>query len=369
MRIFIGGVGVEPRNWSHMLQHRQEAKAYYPHVDAQTNGGERVSRRAPRPRLGLGVANPDTNPNPNPDPNPTPTPTPNQAVARLDLGYAVTLQELVTVLKGRDPYGAPGGRSSSHAELVARHSPLAIHIYIYIMARKSRTKCHCWRVPNGKAQTHGHPNPNPKAKPTPTGASKHQGSPTTELPAYHSCRKKQLVEYSGVFYYHRGRLIAPLQALPCFSKADNRLPTAERRIRDKGFGLLGVCRENFLTPRHNKASYMLRETVDSAAPKPELLFKRMSELANPNPIPDPNPKPNPNLSPNPNQVGARGGAPVHSRSTDAQCDPRPASPQQQQQPSRSQLGPASLHVGTQRAATSRLSDEAHRARRQLLRRT
>ena len=174
MRIFIGGVGVEPRNWSHMLQHRQEAKAYYPHVDAQTNGGER-------------------------------------AVARLDLGYAVPLQELVTLLQGGDPYGAPGGRSSSHAELVAR--------------------------------------------------------------------KKQLVEYSGVFYYHRGRLIAPLQALPCFSKADNRLPTAERRIRDKGFGLLGVCRENFLTPRHNKASYMLRETVDSAAPKPELLFKRMSELA------------------------------------------------------------------------------------------
>ena len=55
--------------------------------------------------------------------------------------------------------------------------------------------------------------------------------------------------------------------------------TTERRIAIKGYGLLGVCRENFLTPSHNKASYVLRETIESSAPKPELLFKKMSDLA------------------------------------------------------------------------------------------
>ena len=83
----------------------------------------------------------------------------------------------------------------------------------------------------------------------------------------------------GVFYYHRGRLNTALKPLPCFTEVSGTLMTTTRRIQFKGFGLLGVCRENFLTPSHNKASYVLRETVESDAPKPENLFKKVSELA------------------------------------------------------------------------------------------
>ena len=57
------------------------------------------------------------------------------------------------------------------------------------------------------------------------------------------------------------------------------MPTTDTRIRHFGEGLIGVCQENFLTASHNKASYVLRETVDSTAPKPELLFKKVQELA------------------------------------------------------------------------------------------
>lgn len=62
MQIFICGKAVEPRNWSFMLWHRKEAKHYEPRVDAESNGGEK-------------------------------------AVARLDLGYSVELEELVRVLQ------------------------------------------------------------------------------------------------------------------------------------------------------------------------------------------------------------------------------------------------------------------------------
>ena len=71
MQIFISGIAVEPCNWSLLLQHRQEATPYYPHVDAQSNGGER-------------------------------------AVARLDLGYKVELQELALELRGK---GSPARKS------------------------------------------------------------------------------------------------------------------------------------------------------------------------------------------------------------------------------------------------------------------
>ena len=83
----------------------------------------------------------------------------------------------------------------------------------------------------------------------------------------------------GIFYYHRGRLNTALKPLPYFIEETTRLMTTTHRIQFKGYGLLGVCRENFLTPSHNKASYVLRETVESDAPKPENLFKRVSELA------------------------------------------------------------------------------------------
>ena len=91
-------------------------------------------------------------------------------------------------------------------------------------------------------------------------------------------RKWEATEYSGVFYYHRGRLLIPLQRLPCRDIAGNQMMTTERRIRT-GAGLLAVCRENYLTPSHNKRSYVLRETLDSTAPRPEALFKKVADEA------------------------------------------------------------------------------------------
>ena len=92
--------------------------------------------------------------------------------------------------------------------------------------------------------------------------------------------KLDLSDYSGVFYYHRGRLIQKLHPLPCLSRAAGYMQTTTTRLRVQGRGLLGVCTENFLTPAHNKSSYLLRETTDSTSQRrPELLFKKVGEHA------------------------------------------------------------------------------------------
>ena len=59
----------------------------------------------------------------------------------------------------------------------------------------------------------------------------------------------------------------PLRAVGYERRRGSALATTDLRIRTQGNGLIGVCQENFLTASHNKASYVLRETVDSTAPK------------------------------------------------------------------------------------------------------
>ena len=99
-------------------------------------------------------------------------------------------------------------------------------------------------------------------------------------------RKKELTNYRGVFYYHRGRLILKLLQLQCATRDTARMATTHLRIRTQGAGLLGVCRESFLTVAHNKTSYKLPAAGESSRSSGgqtrdhrDLLFKKVSEHA------------------------------------------------------------------------------------------
>ena len=83
----------------------------------------------------------------------------------------------------------------------------------------------------------------------------------TELRA----RKLELEGYSGVFYYNHHRLIIPLE--PTNKQRGPRgavMLTTEKRIVMYGQGLIGVCREGWLMPAHNKSGYSNEESKPSA---------------------------------------------------------------------------------------------------------
>ena len=91
----------------------------------------------------------------------------------------------------------------------------------------------------------------------------------------------RLQEYSGAFYYHRDRLIVPLKRFACQQKTITAMLTTERRIKTLGFGLLAVCRENYLTAGHNKSAYVARnDAVDEQKlPPAGMLFNALSAKA------------------------------------------------------------------------------------------
>ena len=83
----------------------------------------------------------------------------------------------------------------------------------------------------------------------------------TELRA----RKLELEGYSGIFYYNHHRLIIPLE--PTHKQRGPRgavMLTTEKRIVMYGQGLIGVCREGWLMPAHNKSGYSNEESKPSA---------------------------------------------------------------------------------------------------------
>lgn len=75
--------------------------------------------------------------------------------------------------------------------------------------------------------------------------------------------KTRLDSYKGVFYYNHDRLIMPLERLPKQAEANkgNQMMTAHKRITVYGTVLVGVCREGFLIPEHNKAGYKAKTCV------------------------------------------------------------------------------------------------------------
>ena len=72
-----------------------------------------------------------------------------------------------------------------------------------------------------------------------------------------AAKKRYLQGYTGVFYYNHDRLILPLMLLPKQKEASkgNKMMTTEKRLTIYGTSVVGVCREGFLTPEHNKAGY------------------------------------------------------------------------------------------------------------------
>ena len=70
-------------------------------------------------------------------------------------------------------------------------------------------------------------------------------------------RKQALQEYTGVFYYNHGRMTMALEKLPKQVELSqgNSMQTTEKKINNHGIAIVGVCREGFLTPEHNKAGY------------------------------------------------------------------------------------------------------------------
>lgn len=71
--------------------------------------------------------------------------------------------------------------------------------------------------------------------------------------------------YSGVFYYHKGRLTVRLEqtATQKRGRDDTRLKTTTSRISAGAF-LVGVCNENFLVQAHNKTTYVHAHAQSSA---------------------------------------------------------------------------------------------------------
>ena len=87
----------------------------------------------------------------------------------------------------------------------------------------------------------------------------------------------RLQNYSGAFYYHRDRLIIPLKQFACQQRTITQMLTTERRIKTLGFGLLAVCRENYLTAGHNKSHYVAPSLDEQKLPPAAQLFKTMSD--------------------------------------------------------------------------------------------
>jgi hypothetical protein len=83
-------------------------------------------------------------------------------------------------------------------------------------------------------------------------------------------RKAEVRGYTGVFYYNHGRLIMPCERLPKQAEVErgNKMMTTEKRLSLYGTGVIGVCREGFLTPEHNKAGYEAKSYEPSVYARP-----------------------------------------------------------------------------------------------------
>ena len=80
-------------------------------------------------------------------------------------------------------------------------------------------------------------------------------------PPGHGARSRG--RYTGVFYYNHGRLIVPLAKLPkqTESNTGSIMMTTMKKLTIYGHCIVGVVREGFLTPAHNKAGYVAETCV------------------------------------------------------------------------------------------------------------
>ena len=83
-------------------------------------------------------------------------------------------------------------------------------------------------------------------------------------------RKRILEQLSGVFYYNHDRLIMPCERLKRQTEghSGNKMLTTEKRLKDFGSAMIGVCREGFLVPEHNKAGYEAKAYEPSVFARP-----------------------------------------------------------------------------------------------------
>ena len=84
-------------------------------------------------------------------------------------------------------------------------------------------------------------------------------------------RKSEINAYSGVFYYNHDRLIMALEQLPKQLEASrgNKMMTTEKSLTVFGTVVVGVCREGFLTPEHNKAGYEAKSYKPNVFAQPQ----------------------------------------------------------------------------------------------------
>ena len=83
-------------------------------------------------------------------------------------------------------------------------------------------------------------------------------------------QKDDIEKYTGVFYYNHDRMIMALERLPkqVDSNTGSIMMTTEKKLTIYGIGIVGVCREGFLTPEHNKAGYEAKSYEPSVFAKP-----------------------------------------------------------------------------------------------------
>lgn len=82
--------------------------------------------------------------------------------------------------------------------------------------------------------------------------------------------KREIEGYTGVFYYNHDRMIMPLVRLPKQNERStgNQMMTTEKNLTLFGTGVVGVCREGFLLPEHNKSGYEAKSYDPSVYAKP-----------------------------------------------------------------------------------------------------
>jgi len=84
-------------------------------------------------------------------------------------------------------------------------------------------------------------------------------------------QKREVHGYTGVFYYNHDRLIE-LMRLPKQNEATtgSKMLTTEKHLTTFGSAIIGVCREGFLTPEHNKNRYAAKSYEPNVFAKPQL---------------------------------------------------------------------------------------------------
>jgi hypothetical protein len=100
------------------------------------------------------------------------------------------------------------------------------------------------------------------------GVSKSQSLSHEDL--YLSRRKREIERDTGVFYYNHDRMIMSLVRLPKQKEGSigNKMMTTEKKLTLYGIGVVGVCREGFLTPEHSKDGYEAKSYEPSVYARP-----------------------------------------------------------------------------------------------------